>query len=217
MAQYFFYGEMDGAGHGPDDEDEWEDSGDSEETIDDIANRELEKYRTLPLAVRHTLIDNMHFSAEFYMQKLLKHFNGDAAKRFSEDELRKEYAALFGAAISSCGGDDKKVSRATEYLVLRLNGGEMLPAFAGFREDVREALASTFGPAEGYFQSRIFEEGIEGEICTALSLAGPERWEVYSKMKNVISEICGWDAPKRKRDQDLYEAATDYVIARLQI
>jgi hypothetical protein len=217
MAQYCFYGEMGGAGPQPDDEDEFEDSDDSEDTIDDIADREMGKYRTLPLPVRRALIDNIAYSAEFYMQKLLKHFNGDASKRFSEQELKEEYPALFREVMSACGGDDKKVSRAAEYLVLRLNGGEMLPTFAGFREDVRESMAATFGPAEGYFQARIFEEGIEGELCTVISLAGPERWEVRSKINDAISELCGWDAPKKKRDQDLYEAATDYVIARLQV
>ena len=41
--------------------------------------------------------------------------------------------------------------------------------------------------------------------------------EFYSRCKNHLSEICGWDAPIVKRDQSEFDKSLDYLIEKIRM
>jgi len=192
-------------------------------------DEEVQKYRIIPRDVKERLFSIM-LPAEYYLFERAS--NG---KKFDEDFITKRYKSVFDDAKEECRVTDKKLGimfgkkytdkdydmngyeKAKEYLLYRMNGGsdEMFERFSGFRQDIQLMLMSVFQPAELYLEERIKEAAEEGEHSTPLSLAGPDRWHEYEKVKYQVSLFIGWDAPKERQVEGGYDTVLDYVTDRL--
>ena len=50
-----------------------------------------------------------------------------------------------------------------------------------------------------------------------LGITERSRWRVYAGYRDVLCELCGWDAPEVQYEQQLYDRAHAEMLRRLEI